>query len=100
MSDLKVPVSSDWKIPQAELKSRRDFRKELVVSIDPATARDIDDCLSVRQLEDDLYEVGRLLAGHEKLVCISENDELTLLIVSATGRSPHSGCQLFHPSRL
>lgn len=61
MDDLPVPVTSDWTIPPEELESRRDFRHQLVVSIDPATARDIDDCLSVRQIEDDLYEVSLVL---------------------------------------
>ncbi|XP_022646783.1 DIS3-like exonuclease 2 isoform X2 [Varroa destructor] len=58
LSDLSVPVRPDWTIPTKEFESRRDFRRELVVSIDPSTARDLDDALSVKQIADNLYEVG------------------------------------------
>ena len=47
-----------WTIPGPELKRRRDFREACVFTIDPATARDLDDALSVRELED-----GRLVVG-------------------------------------
>jgi len=30
----------------------------MICTIDPATARDLDDALSVKKIKDDLYEVG------------------------------------------
>lgn len=58
-----VEDSTPWIIPEAEIKARRDFRKETVFTIDPATARDLDDALSVRKLDEvldgkQMYEVG------------------------------------------
>ncbi|KAJ3308022.1 hypothetical protein HDU76_004173 [Blyttiomyces sp. JEL0837] len=47
-----------WTIPEEEFKRRRDFRSERVVSIDPLTARDLDDALSVVRLEDGNYAVS------------------------------------------
>lgn len=47
-----------WTIPDTELKLRRDFRSECVFTIDPLTARDLDDALSVTQLPDGQYRVG------------------------------------------
>ena len=37
---------------------RRDFRKECVFTIDPMTARDLDDALSVERREDGNFRVG------------------------------------------
>ena len=47
-----------WTIPPGELKRRRDFRKECVFTIDPLTARDLDDALSVTKEDNGLYRVG------------------------------------------
>ena len=43
---------------QDVLAARRDVRDWRIVSIDPATARDLDDALSVRALDDGTFEVG------------------------------------------
>ncbi|XP_067140544.1 probable exosome complex exonuclease RRP44 isoform X2 [Centruroides vittatus] len=48
----------DWIVPEEELKERKDFRKECVFTIDPSTARDLDDAVSCRFLRDGLYEIG------------------------------------------
>lgn len=45
-------------IPAGEIRSRRDFRNVPTFTIDPADARDFDDALSIRQLENGNYEVG------------------------------------------
>ena len=45
-------------ITEADLKGRRDFRNILTFTIDPADAKDFDDALSFRQLENGNYEVG------------------------------------------
>jgi exoribonuclease R len=47
---------------QLEFKYRRDFRTETVFTIDPATARDLDDALHIRQLDDGDWEVGGHIA--------------------------------------
>ena len=45
-------------IPSQDLLNRRDFRKKCIFTIDPDTARDLDDAVSCEQLEGGLYEVG------------------------------------------
>ena len=47
-----------WKIPDSEFAYRRDLRSHCIFTIDPATARDLDDALHCNKLEDDRYEVG------------------------------------------
>ena len=47
-----------WEIPESELLSRRDMRKDCIYTIDPETARDLDDAISCAPLGDGLYEVG------------------------------------------
>ena len=46
------------KIDEKEIAQRRDFRGVTTFTIDPETARDFDDALSYRLLEDDKIEVG------------------------------------------
>lgn len=46
------------RITAEEIKSRRDFRKVPTFTIDPADAKDFDDALSIRPLEQGLWEVG------------------------------------------
>ncbi len=53
-----LPKDLPWKIPQEELESRRDFRDVCVFTIDPATARDLDDALHCSKLDDGTFEVG------------------------------------------
>ncbi|MCM1176488.1 MAG: RNB domain-containing ribonuclease [Clostridium sp.] len=45
-------------ITEKDIKSRRDFRDVLTFTIDPADAKDFDDALSFRMLENGNYEVG------------------------------------------
>ncbi len=53
-------------ITEEELKNRVDVRNEIVVTIDPVDARDFDDALSIKKLENGNYEVGVHIAdvGH------------------------------------
>lgn len=37
---------------------RRDLRKECIFTIDPKTARDLDDAVSIKQIAEQIYEVG------------------------------------------
>jgi ribonuclease R len=45
-------------ITEKDIKSRRDFRNIPTFTIDPADAKDFDDALSIRQLENGHWEVG------------------------------------------
>ena len=45
-------------IGEAELKSRRDYRKVTTVTIDPADAKDFDDAISFKKLNNGNFEVG------------------------------------------
>ncbi|CAM6089525.1 unnamed protein product [Calypogeia fissa] len=47
-----------WKIPDQEVKKRRDFRGLRIFTIDPPTAKDLDDALSVEQLVDGTMRIG------------------------------------------
>jgi len=49
---------SEWTIPAQEIAKRRDFRKECVFTIDPLTARDLDDALHVKKMSNGNFEVG------------------------------------------
>lgn len=50
----KIPVD----IPQEEIDKRRDMREVVTFTIDPDDAKDFDDALSLRRLEDGLWEIG------------------------------------------
>ena len=45
-------------IPQEEIDRRCDMRDTLTITIDPHDAKDFDDAISIRQLKDNLYEIG------------------------------------------
>jgi ribonuclease R len=45
-------------ITEAEIKKRRDFRDTVTFTIDPADAKDFDDAISFKKLENGNYEVG------------------------------------------
>lgn len=47
-----------WQIPEREFEIRRDFRDKAVVSIDPETAKDLDDALHIVKNDDGTFEVG------------------------------------------
>ncbi|MGI6319839.1 MAG: ribonuclease R [Bacteroidales bacterium] len=46
------------KIPQEEIKKRKDFRDILTITIDPQDAKDFDDAISFKELGNKTYEVG------------------------------------------
>ena len=48
----------ETKISQAEIKNRKDFRNTWTITIDPFDAKDFDDALSLKKLNDGLWEVG------------------------------------------
>ncbi len=45
-------------ISEAEIAGRRDFRNVLTMTIDPADAKDFDDAISFRKMDNGNYEVG------------------------------------------
>lgn len=49
-------LPSSW--IEKEAQTRRDFRNECVFTIDPKTARDLDDAVSIKKINNDLFEVG------------------------------------------
>lgn len=53
-----LPQETPWKIPEKELEYRRDFREDNVFTIDPLTARDLDDAVHCKKLQDGVFEVG------------------------------------------
>ncbi|QPC47440.1 ribonuclease R [Mangrovibacillus cuniculi] len=50
----KVPDEID----PAEIKNRRDLREDMIVTIDGADAKDLDDAVQVKKLENGNYELG------------------------------------------
>ncbi|XP_032080819.1 DIS3-like exonuclease 2 [Thamnophis elegans] len=53
-----LPQNLPWAIPSDEFARRRDLRKECIFTIDPSTAKDLDDALSCKPLSDGNFEVG------------------------------------------
>ncbi len=45
-------------IPQEEIKKRKDFRNTTTFTIDPVDAKDFDDALSIKKLENGHWEIG------------------------------------------
>lgn len=52
-----VPGPS-WVIPEEEVTARRDLRNVLTFTIDPASAIDLDDALSIEMVSDGLFRIG------------------------------------------
>eukprot|EP00889_Picochlorum_renovo_P004594 jgi/Picre1/31624/NNA_006975.t1 len=55
---LKCLPETPWRIPQNEYSQRRDLRAHRIFSIDPETAKDLDDALSIEPLEHGKYRIG------------------------------------------
>ena len=49
---------SQHRIPEREFEHRKDLRGDRIFTIDPETAKDLDDALSVKRNEDGTYSVG------------------------------------------
>lgn len=50
--------ATPWSISDADVAVRRDLRSSRIFSIDPPTARDLDDALSVQHMDNGLYKIG------------------------------------------
>ncbi|KAF7355365.1 DIS3-like exonuclease 2 [Mycena sanguinolenta] len=55
---IKCLPPMPWAIPEREFEVRKDLRADRIFSIDPETAKDLDDALSVKLNEDGTYDVG------------------------------------------
>ena len=55
---LDYASSIDTSITKKEIAKRRDMRSDLTFTIDPKDAKDFDDALSFKVLEEGIYEVG------------------------------------------
>ncbi|KAI2798244.1 DIS3-like exonuclease 2 [Blomia tropicalis] len=58
LEEYNLFSNETWKIPDEEYNYRKDLRDECVFTIDPQSARDLDDALSIRQLSRNIFEVG------------------------------------------
>ena len=47
-----------WKIPQEEVAARKDLRSVLTFTIDPPTASDLDDAISIETLSEGIVRIG------------------------------------------
>lgn len=59
--DAKVLAEADklnGRVSREESKKRKDFRDILTFTIDPADAKDFDDALSIRNMDNGYYEIG------------------------------------------
>lgn len=54
----KYASKIDIEISKEEISKRRDMRSDLTFTIDPITAKDFDDALSFKKLENGNYEIG------------------------------------------
>ena len=55
---LEFTKNISEKISKEEIQKRRDFRSILTFTIDPVDAKDFDDALSFKKVDDDNYEIG------------------------------------------
>lgn len=55
---MKEAEGLEGRITREEERKRKDFRDILTFTIDPVDARDFDDAISIRNLDNSLYEIG------------------------------------------
>jgi len=55
---LKIAERIPLEVPDEEIEKRRDMRDVTTFTIDPADAKDFDDALSIRKVDDGSWEVG------------------------------------------
>ena len=76
-SNAVINEANNFKPPQnRKLKDRLDLRNERVITIDPTTAKDFDDALSLTKLENGNYYLGVHIADVSHYV--KENSELDI----------------------
>ena len=70
---------------QTELKYRRDLRKETIFTIDPTTARDLDDALHVKDMGNDVYEVSECNEA-DQTVTVGKSSVSDVILMRMTAR--------------
>lgn len=55
---LQESLDISKEIKETDIKYRKDFRDVLTFTIDPAEAKDFDDAISFKKLDNDTYEIG------------------------------------------
>jgi ribonuclease R len=55
---MKAANALEDKITREEIRKRKDFRDILTFTIDPVDAKDFDDAISIRNLDNGCYEIG------------------------------------------
>ncbi|XP_067950237.1 DIS3-like exonuclease 2 [Watersipora subatra] len=53
-----LPTALPWQIPSEERSYRKDLTKECIFTVDPSTARDLDDAMSCKEIKEGIYEIG------------------------------------------
>ena len=56
--EYSTGTHSGWKPTQEMYKGRRDYRKRRIFTIDPTTAKDLDDALHIEELDNGQIEIG------------------------------------------
>lgn len=74
--------NKEFIIPAEERSKRLDLTKEIICTIDPATSRDLDDAVSIKNIGEGVYEVGVHIADVSYFV-----KENTLLDEEAKART-------------
>jgi ribonuclease R len=90
---LEEAKGSSIKVADSELAFRTDFRTDTVVTIDPASAKDFDDALSLKRLKNGDYELAVHIADvswyvRESGVLDKEARERGTSVYSSHGTSP------------
>lgn len=57
-AEAKYLKENKGKVTERDVAEREDFRDVTTLTIDPSTAKDFDDAISVRKISSDTYEVG------------------------------------------
>ncbi|EIW82128.1 RNB-domain-containing protein [Coniophora puteana RWD-64-598 SS2] len=57
-SVMKCLPPTPWTIPEREFEVRKDLRQERIFTIDPESAKDLDDAVSVKLNDDGTYDIG------------------------------------------
>lgn len=68
---------TEWQIPENEINKRKDLRQECIFTVDPETAKDLDDAVSFKILPNGQYEVGVHIADVSYF--IKEDSKLDLI---------------------
>eukprot|EP00658_Telonema_sp_P-2_P048691 TRINITY_DN37024_c0_g2_i1.p1 TRINITY_DN37024_c0_g2~~TRINITY_DN37024_c0_g2_i1.p1 ORF type:complete len:769 (-),score=165.92 TRINITY_DN37024_c0_g2_i1:138-2444(-) len=58
LAELAGRYPEGWTIPEEELEARRDLRTECIFTVDPPTAKDLDDALQCEKMPNGNYKVG------------------------------------------